>query len=96
MPIQTATQGNLENAQRIVVERIRHTAEHNAPMTGLVEKFSLGKGEKRIDVSKASQMTASALTDGIDMTDSEDIGLSTVELTTSEVGLKVILTDKMV
>ena len=36
MPIQTATTGNLENAQRIVVEQIRYTAENNAPMLGLV------------------------------------------------------------
>lgn len=93
--IQTANTGNLPDVQRIVVERIRHTSEHNAPMLGLIEKFTLGKGEKRIDVSKAAQMTAVGLSDGIDLGDSEDIGLTTVELTTSEVGLKVILTDKM-
>ncbi len=95
MPIQTATTGNLENAQRIVVEQIRYTAENNAPMLGLVEHFSLGKGEKSITVPKVGQFTASALTDGIDLTDSEDIGMTTVSLTTAEVGLKVILTDKL-
>ena len=96
MPLQTATTGNLADAQRIVVEQARYTAENNAPMLGLVEKFTLGKGEKSITVPKVGQMTASALTDGIDLTDTEDIGMTTVSLTTAEVGLKVILTDKLV
>ncbi len=41
-------------------------------------------------------MTASNLTDGVDLVSSEDIGMTTTTLTTSEVGLKVILTDKLV
>ena len=41
-------------------------------------------------------MTAAALTDGIDMVNSQEIGMTTTDLTTSEVGLKVILTDKLV
>lgn len=96
MAIQTAVTGNLENAQRIVIEQARYTAEHNAPMLGLVEHFTLGKGEKSITVPKVAQMTASALTDGVDLADSQDIGMTTTTLTTSEVGLKVILTDKLV
>ncbi len=96
MPIQTATQGNLADAQRIVVEQARYTMENNAPMLGLVEKFSLGKGEKSITVPKVGQFTASALTDGVDLTTTQDIGMTTVSLTTAEVGLKIILTDKLV
>lgn len=41
-------------------------------------------------------MTAAGLIDGVDMTDTQDIGMTTVDLTTAEVGLKVILTDKLV
>jgi hypothetical protein len=41
-------------------------------------------------------MSASALTDGIDLLDSEEIGMSYIDLTASEVGLKVIITDKLV
>ena len=41
-------------------------------------------------------MDASNLTDGQDITTSEAIGMSTVDLTTGEVGLKVILSDKLV
>jgi len=38
----------------------------------------------------------SDLQDGIDIIDEEDIGMTTVDLTASEVGAKVILTDKLV
>jgi len=41
-------------------------------------------------------MSASALVDGEDMTDSQAIGMTSTDLTCSEVGLKVILTDKLV
>ena len=41
-------------------------------------------------------MTAADLADGIDMTSSQRIGMTTTDLTTAEVGLKVILTDKLV
>ena len=41
-------------------------------------------------------MTISDLTDGQDIIDEEEIGMTTVDLTASEVGAKVILTDKLV
>ena len=86
----------MANAQRIAIEQTRYTAEHNAPCLGLIEKMSLGKGEKSVTVPKVGQMTAASLTDGIDLVDSQDIGMTTTSLTTGEVGLKVILTDKLV
>lgn len=96
MAIQTATTGQLENAQRVVIEQTRYTEEHSAPCINIVEKMQLKKGEKTITSPKVGQMSAANLTDGVDMTDSEDVGMTTTDLTTSEVGLKVILTDKLV
>ena len=96
MPIQTATTGALEDAQNILITTSRYTAEHLAPCIHLVERFNLAKGQKQITVPKVGQMTANALTDGVDMVASEDIGMTTTDLTTDEVGLKVILTDKLV
>ena len=95
MPTQTATTGQLENAQRIAISQARYTAEHNAPMLGLVERFGLKQGEKTITVPKVGQMTAAALSDGVDLVSSENIGMTTTDLTTAEVGLKVIITDKL-
>ena len=96
MPIQIASETNLAKAQRIAIAECRYTAEHSAPCPNLVEKFTLAPGEKQITVPKVGQMDASNLTDGQDITTSEAIGMSTVDLTTGEVGLKVILTDKLV
>ena len=93
---QTATTGNLENAQRIIIAASRYTEEHNAPAMALIESFTLPKGSKQVTVPKVGQMTISDLTDGQDIVDEEDIGMSSVDLTASEVGAKVILTDKLV
>ena len=93
---QTATTGNLENAQRIIISSARYTEEHNAPAMALIEQFSLPAGSKTVTVPKVGQMTMSDLQDGIDIVDEEDIGMTTVDLTASEVGAKVILTDKLV
>ena len=93
---QTATPGNHENAQRIIISSARYTEEHNAPALALIEQFTLPKGAKQITVPKVDQMTMSDLTDGQDIVDEEDIGMTTVDLTASEVGAKVILTDKLV
>ena len=93
---QTATTGNLENAQRIIISAARYTEEHNAPALALIEQFKLPKGAKQMTVPKVGQMSMSDLQDGIDIVDEEEIGMTTVDLTASEVGAKVILTDKLV
>ena len=62
----------------------------------LIEKFTLGKGNKQVTVPKVGQMSMSDLVDGMDIVDEEEIGMSTVDLTAAEVGAKVILTDKLV
>tara|TARA_B100000519_G_scaffold156528_1_gene137922 strand:- start:3879 stop:4754 length:876 start_codon:yes stop_codon:yes gene_type:complete len=93
---QTATTGNLENAQKIIISSARYTEEHNAPALALIEQFSLPKGAKTVTVPKVGSMSMSDLQDGVDIIDEEDIGMTTVDLTASEVGAKVILTDKLV
>ena len=96
MAIQTATTGNLENAQNILLSRARFTAENNAPSIALLEQFILPQGAKQVTVPKVGQATFSLLQDGIDMTDTQDIGMTTTDLTTAERGAKFILTDKLV
>ena len=93
---QTATTGNLESASKIIIAAARYTEEHNAPAMALIESFSLPKGAKQVTVPKVAQMTVSDLTDGQDIVDEEEIGMTTVDLTAAEVGAKVILTDKLV
>ena len=92
----TATTGNLENAQNIIITAARFTEEHNAPAMALIEQMNLPKGAKQVTVPKVGQMTISDLQDGFDIVDEEEIGMTTVDLTASEVGAKVILTDKLI
>ena len=92
---QTATTGNLENASNIIITTERFTEEHNAPALALLEQFNLPKGSKQVTVPKVSQMQVADLVDGQDIVDEEDIGMTTVDLTASEVGAKVIITDKL-
>ena len=93
---QTATTGNLESAQKIIISTARYTEEHNAPALALIEQLRLPKGAKQVTVPKGRTMSMSDLQDGQDIIDEEDIGMTTVDLTASEVGAKVILTDKLV
>jgi hypothetical protein len=41
---QTATTGNLENAQKIIIAASRYTEEHNAPALALIEIGYCPKG----------------------------------------------------
>jgi hypothetical protein len=93
--VQTSTTGNLQNMSRIMLAQARYTEEHNAPLVDLIEKFTLGKGEYKLEIPKVAQMDAEDLVEGQDMIDSEDIDVSTVTATTAEVGLKVIITDTL-
>ena len=93
---QIATTGNLEKAQKTIIATARYTEEHNAPAMALIESMNLPKGARNVTVPKVGQMSMSDLTDGQDIIDEEDIGMTTVDLTASEVGAKIILTDKLV
>ncbi len=96
MATQTATSGQLENAQNITIGAVRHTMENATPNRNLIEHFTLADGEKSMTIPKVGQVDAEDLTDGQDMTTNQEIGMTTTSLTTAEVGLKFILTDKLV
>lgn len=93
---QTATTGQLANAQRVVVAQARYTMEANAPCVELVEQMVLEQGAKTVTVPKVGQFTFAPLQDGIDMTNEQQVGMSTADLTSGEVGAKIILTDKLI
>lgn len=93
---QNATSGNLASAQRIVIAAVRYTEEHNAPAMNLIEHMTLQRGAKQVTVPKVGQMSVSDLVDGQDIVDEEEIGMTTVDLTSAEVGAKIVLTDKLI
>lgn len=93
---QTATTGNLASAQRITIAAVRYTEEHNTPAMQLIEHMTLENGAKQVTVPKVGQMTMVDLVDGQDIVDEEEIGMTTVDLTSAEVGGKIVVTDKLV
>lgn len=96
MAIQTATTTQLDSAQRILIAMTLFTEEHSRPTTNLMAQFTLAQGEKTLTVPKVGLMSAAKLIDGVDMTDSQDIGMTVNSVSPVEAGLKVILTDKLV
>ncbi len=98
MAVQTATTGNLANAQAIIIKEARYTQEANAPSWQLIEKMTLPSGASTVRVPKVGTYTISDVADGTDLSTSGEqaIGMTTVDLTASERGAMVVLTDKLV
>lgn len=92
---QTATTGNLDDAQNTIIREARYTQEANAPSWQLIEKIALPKGASTVRVPKIGTFTISDLQDGIDITSEQDIGMTTVDLTATERGAKIAITDKL-
>jgi len=88
---QNATTGNLANVQNTIINAARTVQEYNTPSWQLVDKVTLPKGTSTVRVPKVGQFTISELVDGQDMVDEQAIGLTSIDLTTSEKGAKIIL-----
>jgi hypothetical protein len=93
--IQTATTAELDECQNTIIAQALFTEEYDRPVTNLVQQFTLGQGEDELSVPKVGQMSAAKLIDGVDMVDSQDIGMVVNQHTTVEAGLKTIVTDKL-
>ena len=96
MAITKADSSNFSNAQRIMLSAMRYTNEFKAVTKALVDNIPLPKGHKNVTVNKYGTVTASALTDGADLIDSAAITNTTLTITPSEVGVKAIVTLKLV
>lgn len=65
-------------------------------MTNLVTNFTLPPGAKQLTVPKYSALTAAGLTEGVDMTTPQQLASSVIDVTTSEVGIMVTVSRKLV
>lgn len=70
--------------------------EHSQPAWELIEHMTLPSGAKSVTVPKVGQFEMADLIDSVDLEDEQEIGMTTTDLTTGEVGAKIILTDKLV
>jgi hypothetical protein len=94
--VATNVAASFTSQEKTIIERCRFYAQFNALMPSLVTQFTMSAGNRQITVNRYSDLSADALTDGVDMAIGKALGLDTVTLTTSEYGLKVIVTKKMV
>jgi len=88
---------DLEKMQRIVIGQARYTREHKGCMVGLCEHFNLEQGQSTLTIPKLSAFQdAQDLQDGVDMTQAQQIANSYTDITTAELGIKGIITDKLI
>jgi len=93
---QQTTTVNLSAVSNTVIKAARYTAEFNAPSYQLCEAFNMPRGTNTLRVPKVGKVTIQQLTEGEDIVDEEDIGLSYVDLTTNEYGGKLIATYRLI
>ena len=92
---QISTTGSLAAIAKEMISQIRFTNEHNAVMAALVEKFNLSKGEDTAIFPKAGQVTMRVLNEGEEMSNEQDIGLTTLSVTTNQVGGYILLSTRL-
>ena len=93
MTTQTSTTGNLANASRELITAARFAEEHNTPSKQLVSKFTLPKGHDTGVFPHFGRMQVDNLTEGEEIVEAQDLGMTSVSASPSEVGGKVIMTD---
>lgn len=93
---QTRATANLADVSNTIIREARHTQEYHNPSWQLIEKVTLPKGSDTVRMPKVGQFTIADLQDGVDITAEQSINLSYVDLTATERGAKIILTDKLV
>ena len=88
-----SAENNLSDLFVNILAQARFTAEEQSIMLGLVTQYNIGsQAGKTIQVPKYPAIAASALTEGTDLS-STRVNTSSVDITVSEVGAQVILTD---
>ena len=94
--ITISSTSNLASHQRIVFAEARFALQYKEIMTNLVTNFTLPPGAKQLTVPKYSALTASGLTEGVDMTTPQQLASSVIDVTTSEVGIMVTVSRRLV
>jgi len=80
-----------------VIEQARFTAQFKAVMASLVWKITKEKGDgKTVNIPYWGEVIAVGLTEGVDMTNASAMEDTNVQITPAEVGVKIILTDKLI
>jgi len=81
----------------VIIEKAQLVSQHAAIMAGLCwNKDKRNRAGSTVNLPYFHEVVASVLTEGIDMTSSETMEDTNVQITLEEVGAKIILTDNAI
>lgn len=93
----TTTLAQLTDTIPTVISKARYTEMFSYPMAAIVDNVVKAKGKgSTVNIPYWGTVTASALTENVDMTSSQTMADTNVPITLSEVGAKIILTDNLI
>jgi len=95
MTTQTSNTGGLAAASRELITAARSAEEHNTPSKQLVAQFTLPQGHDTGIFPHFGRMQVDNLTEGEEIVEAQDLGMTSVSAAPSEVGGKVIMTDRL-
>ena len=88
---------NLSSGQKIVVAAAKTAFEPAAPDPDLVSNERIGQGEKQWDILTYARLSdANALTEGVDLAQSEQLVTASTSITPSEHGIIATLSNRLV
>lgn len=95
--ITIASTSNLSSGQKILVSNARMANEPAAPDPDLVKRETIPQGHKQWDVSTYARLSsASALTEGTDLAQAEQLVTNTVTITPTEHGIIATLSHRLI
>jgi hypothetical protein len=94
--ISVSSTSNLSNGQRIFIESAKEAFEPAAPDPDLIESERIETGVKQWDISTFSRLSqATALTEGVDLSDVQQLSTNTLQLTPAEHGMIVTISNRL-
>ena len=94
--ISISSTSNLDSGQKILVAKARDAFEPAAPDPDLIEVERIPQGHKQWDMSRYARLSdASALTEGVDLAQAEQLVTNSVTITPSEHGILAIISKRL-
>jgi hypothetical protein len=94
--ISISSTSNLSSGQKILVAKARDAFEPAAPDPDLIEVERIPQGHKQWDMSRYARLSdASALTEGVDLAQAEQLVTNSVTITPSEHGILAIISKRL-
>ena len=94
--ISISSTSNLSNGQKILVAKARDAFEPAAPDPDLIEVERIPEGHKQWTMSRYARLSdASALTEGVDLAQAQQLETNTVTITPSEHGILAVISKRL-